>query len=178
MQSLLTYPTNPKLTMKTTMAVYNACVISTLLYGGETWTTYARQERRLNTLQMRSLRRILGISWQVRNTDVLSRAGLPSIFALLKQRRLRWLCHVHRMPDGTIPKYLLYGEPACGKRPIGRAQLRYRDVVKRDMKAVDINTESWESLAANRFKWKEALTKHLKSGEEKLTQAATERRVR
>ena len=50
--------------------------------------------------------------------------------------------------------------------------------MKRDMTVVDINTESWESLAANRSKWREALTLHLKSGKEKLTQAAIERRVR
>ena len=31
--------TNPKLTVKTKMAVYSACVISTLLYKSETWTT-------------------------------------------------------------------------------------------------------------------------------------------
>jgi hypothetical protein len=36
--------TNPKLTRRTKMAVYSACVISTLLYVSETWTTYARQE--------------------------------------------------------------------------------------------------------------------------------------
>ena len=41
--------TSPKLSVKTKMAVYNACVISTLLYGSETWTSYAGQERRLNT---------------------------------------------------------------------------------------------------------------------------------
>ena len=143
---------------------------------------YGIKFRTLNSLTIfpGCLRRILGISWQdkVPNSDVLSRAGLPSIFTLLRQRRLRWLGHVHRMPDGRIPKDLLYGELAYGKRSIGRPQLRYRDVVKRDMKTVDINTESWESLAANRFKWREALTKHLKSGEEKLTQAATERRIR
>ena len=34
--------TNPKLTVKTKMIVYNACVVSTLTYGSETWTTYAR----------------------------------------------------------------------------------------------------------------------------------------
>jgi len=51
-----------KLTVKTKMAVYNACVVSTLLYGSETWTTYASQERRLNSFHMRCLRRILGIS--------------------------------------------------------------------------------------------------------------------
>ena len=171
---------NPMLIEKTKMAVYNACVISTLLYGGETWTTYARQERRLNTFHMRSLRRILGISWQdkVPNTEVLSRAGLPSMFTLLRQRRLRWLGHVHRMPDGRIPKDLLYGELATGSRRTGRPQLRYRDVVKRDMKAVDIDTETWENLAADRSQWRGAVTKHLKTGEDKLTQAATERRVR
>ena len=170
--------TNTKLTVKTKMAVYNACVISTLLYGSEAWTTYARQERRLNTFQMRILRRILGISWQdkVPNTEVLSRAGLPSMYTLLRQRRLRWLGHVHRMPEGRIPTDLLFGELASGKRSTGRPQLRYRDVVKRDMKTVDIGTESWESLAANRSKWRGALTTHLKSGEEKLSQAATERR--
>ena len=161
------------------MAVYNACFISTLLYGSETWTTYARHERRLNTFHMRSLRRILGISWQdkVPNTKVLSRAGLPSTFTLLRQRRLHWLRHVHRMSDGHIPKDLLYGELATESRRTGRPQLRYRDVVKRDMKAVGIDTETWENLAANRSQWRGAVTKHLKTGEEKLTQAATERRV-
>ena len=55
--------TNPKLTVKTKMVVYNACVVSTLMYGSETWTTYARQEKRLNSFHLRSIRRILGISW-------------------------------------------------------------------------------------------------------------------
>ena len=152
--------TNPKLTVKTKMAVYNACDISTLLYSSETWTTYARQERRLNTFHMRRIHRILGISWQdkVPNIEVLSRAGLPSMFTLLRERRLRWLGHAHCMPEGPIPRDLLYGELASGKRPSGRAQLRYRDVVKRGMKAVGIRTESWESLAASWSKWRGALT--------------------
>ena len=32
--------TSPKLSIKTEMAVYNACVISILLYGSETWTIH------------------------------------------------------------------------------------------------------------------------------------------
>ena len=82
--------TNLELTVKTKMVVYNACVVSTLMYGSETWTTYARQEKRLNSFHLRSIRRILGISWQdrVSNTEVLSRANLPSMFTLLRQRRL------------------------------------------------------------------------------------------
>ena len=44
--------TNPKLTVKTKMVVYNACVVSTLMYGSKTWTTYARQEKTLNSFPM------------------------------------------------------------------------------------------------------------------------------
>ena len=66
--------TNPKLTVKTKMVVHNACVVITLMYDSETWTTYARQEKRLNSFHPRSIRRILGISWQgrVSNAEVLS----------------------------------------------------------------------------------------------------------
>ena len=88
-----------KLSVMKNMAVYNECVISTLPYGSETWTTYAGKERRLNTFHLRSIRRILGISWQdkLTNADILSRAGLPSMYTLLRQRRLRWLSHAWRM---------------------------------------------------------------------------------
>ena len=49
---------------------------------------YAGQERSLNTFHLRSIRRILGISWQdkVTNADVLSRAGPPTMYTLLRQR--------------------------------------------------------------------------------------------
>ena len=50
-------------------------------------------------------------------------------------------------------------------------QLRYKDVCKRDMKALDINPESWEDLAADLMRWRRALIQHLKSGEEKLMNA-------
>ncbi|PIK59499.1 hypothetical protein BSL78_03571 [Apostichopus japonicus] len=40
--------TNKNLTLHTKLKVYQACVLSTLLYGSETWTTYTRQEHRLN----------------------------------------------------------------------------------------------------------------------------------
>ena len=165
--------------MKTNMAVYYACVTSTLLYGSETWNTYAGQERRLNTFHLRSIRHILGI-WQdkVTNADVLSRAGLPTMYTLLRQRILRWLGHVRRMEDGRIPKDIIYGELALGRRTTGRPHLRYKDVCVRDMKAVDIDTMAWEGLAADRARWRSALKQHLKTGEDKLMTAAADKRAR
>ena len=88
---------NKKLTTQTKIAVYRACIVSTLLYSSESWTTYAGQEKRFNTFHMRCLRCILSISWmdKVLNNEVLERANIPSMFTLLRQCRLRWLGHVH-----------------------------------------------------------------------------------
>ena len=60
---------------------------------------------------------------------------------------------------------------ASGRRSKGRPQLRYKDICKRDTKALDINTEFWEGLAADRMMWRSTLTQHLKTGEKKLVNA-------
>ena len=121
---------NKKLTVRTKISVYRACVLSTLLYGSESWAAYAVQEKRLNTFHLRHLRLILGIEWhhKVTKNEVLRRADMDSIYSLLKQRRLRWLGHVRRMDDGRIPKDLLYGELVEGKRSQGRPMQCFRNV--------------------------------------------------
>ena len=163
---------NTKLTTRTKILVYKACILSTLLYGSETWTAYAHQEKRLNSFHMRCLRRITGISWQdkITNTEVLERTGMPSLFTLLSQRRLRWLGHTRRMEDGRIPKDLLYSELKNGKRQQGRPSLRYKDVCKRDMNATGINLGTWENDAEDRSKWKAMIKNDMKIKENTITE--------
>ena len=81
------------------------------------------------------------------------------------------------MEDGRIPKDILYGEFASGRRTKGCPQLCCKDICKRDMKALDIITESWEDLAANCMMWRSTLNQHLKSGEEKLVNAEVGKRA-
>ena len=66
--------------------------------------------------------------------EVLVLAVISSIYTMLRQRRLRWFGHVHKMDDGKIPKDFLYGELTKGGTDRGRPLLRYRDVCKRDLK--------------------------------------------
>ena len=78
------------------------------------------QERKLNSVHLRSLCRILGISWRdkVPNTEVLDHTGLPTMYTLLRQCRMCWIGHVRHMEDGRIPKDILYGELAVGKQSL------------------------------------------------------------
>ena len=107
--------TNPKLTVKTKMVEYNACLQHTDVRQRDVG------HKRLNSFHLRSIRHILGISWhdKVSITEVLSRANLPSMFTLLRQCRLRWLGHAYRMEDGRIPIGILYGELTSGRRTKG-----------------------------------------------------------
>ena len=103
---------NDLLRERTKMCVYQACVLSTLLYGRESWTTYARQERQLDGFHLRCLRRLLHIRWRdrVTNTKVLECAGSLSMSSLLIQRHLRWLGHAYHMEPDRLPREILYGE--------------------------------------------------------------------
>ena len=89
---------NFSLTEKTTLSVYHARVLSTVLYGSESWTTYAKQEKKLNSFHMRCLRRILHWEERVPDTEVGEKANMNSMFAMLSERRLRWLGHVAAFP--------------------------------------------------------------------------------
>ena len=82
------------------------------------------------------------------------------------------------MEDGRIPKDILYSELANGKRTTGRPHLRYKDVGKRDLKALDIDVNSWEELAEERSSWRQELTARLEAGERNLLQAADENHLK
>ena len=57
------------------------------------------------------------------------------------------------MPDGRPPKDILSSELCRGSRSKGRPMLRFKDVTKRHLVALDIDTERWEELAEDRAGW-------------------------
>ena len=124
--------------------IYRAIILSTLLYGAETWTVYRRHVK---------------IRWQdkVTNIKVLKRAGLPSMEDLLIRKNLRWTGHLLRMPTDRLPRQVLYSPLPDGQRPRGRPRLRYKDTIKRNLKKRDIDTNSWKSLALQRDVWRDTV---------------------
>ena len=136
---------NHHLAIKLKIKVSTACILSVLLYSSEPWCTYRRQESRLNAFHFRCLRCILGVSWRdhVPNSTILHLTGSYDLTTIIRQRRLRWLGHVHRMEDGRLPKDILYGEFYNAPPRTGRPKLRYKDVIKRDMAGFYISPQSW-----------------------------------
>ncbi|GFO47334.1 hypothetical protein PoB_007383900 [Plakobranchus ocellatus] len=121
---------NKSLKIKTRIQVYKAVVLTTLLYGSETWVTYSSHIRLLERLHQRCLRTILQIHWNdlVTNVEVLEQTEIPSIEALIAKSQLRWAGHVFRMKDHRLPKIALYGEIRSGHRYRGAPRLPKKDL--------------------------------------------------
>ena len=78
--------------------VYEACIRSVMLYGGETWALTARLEGILLSCDRRMLRYTAGVTWRdhVRSAEVARRCGVRELGDALRVRRLGWFGHVVR----------------------------------------------------------------------------------
>jgi len=150
---------NRHLSIHTKVRVYEACVLSILLYGAESWATYRPQESRLSAFHTFNLRFILGKTWEdkMTNEDVFRITGSGPLSSRLKFFRLRWAGHVNRMPQRRIPRLLLHGVLEEGTRHTGRPRLKFKDVIKRDLKDFDIEPVAWTSLSRDRASWRSKL---------------------
>ena len=159
------------LSFQTKINVYKAVVLSSLLYGCETWTLYRKHIKRLDQFHMRCLRRILKVSWQdhISNTEILQRSRLFGIEAYIMQCQLRWAGHVARMSDERIPKQLLFSELCEGVRARGRPVLRFKDTLKSALSACSIEPSTWPTYATDRSSWRAKTWQGIRSYEARRT---------
>uniref|UniRef100_A0A0N4Y8C1 Reverse transcriptase domain-containing protein n=1 Tax=Nippostrongylus brasiliensis TaxID=27835 RepID=A0A0N4Y8C1_NIPBR len=101
----------PNVSTQIKMRIYRVLVLPILLYGSEVWTLLQRDELRLETFQMKCLRRILGVTLRdrLRNEFVRKNCDEQSTIAQqIRKGRLRWFGHVCRMDPTRIPYRVLW----------------------------------------------------------------------
>lgn len=147
---------NNNLHLHTKVSVYKAICITTLLYGCEAWTIYARHLKMLEAFHIRCLQRILQVTWQDRvpHSVVLQRTSCRSIEAIIMHHQLRWLGHVTRMPASRLPRKTLYGQLHLGRRSAGGQKKRLKDQLKTFLKKCKIQPAAMEAAAADRSSWR------------------------
>ena len=153
-------------------------VLSTLLYGSESWVTYRSHLRLLERFHQRCLRAILGIHWSafVTNVEVLERAGVTSIETMLLKSQLRWAGHVSRMQDHRLPKIAMNGELSSGQRDRGAPKKRYKDCLKKSLRSCEIDHRQLADLAADRIAWRQKINQGVTIFENSRTALLKEKR--
>jgi len=125
-----------------------------MLYACEAWTLNADLQRRIQAVEMRCLRRLLGISYKdhVTNNEVRRKItqqvrDYEDLLTTAKKRKLRWYGHVTRSEG--LAKTILQGK-VQGKRRRGRQRRKWANDI-RDWTRKDFSVT--QALAHDRAKW-------------------------
>ena len=171
---------NRDLSVETKVMVYTSVCISTLLYGCEAWTIYRSHIRSLESFHIRSLQKILGLTWadRVPHVLILQTTKSSSIESLIIKRQLRWVGHVIRMPENRLPKQLLFGELTEGHRSVGGQKKRFKDHLNALLKKCNIPSAELEIRASDRIGWRSSCHRAALQFEADRTQAREEARQR
>ncbi|KAI8488924.1 hypothetical protein Bbelb_334420 [Branchiostoma belcheri] len=146
------------ISLGTKFRVYNAAVVSILLYGAETWPLSNTLAARLDGFDTRCLRRILGVRWfdHLPGTELRQRTQQPpaSCGSDAPSPLVR-TCPT----TPTRPPYTGYSELQPPVRWVeetsGSPRTRWTDVLAKDLALVNITPEEAQGLAQDRPRWRE-----------------------
>ena len=152
--------------LRTKMKIYNACILSTLLYGSECWRMTESDLQKISTFHTKNLRRILRIFWpqRISNEDLLQQCGQESMEAILLKRRWKWIGHTLRREPDHISRVALHWTPE-GKRKRGRPKNTWRRTVESEM---NLWNETWGTItrkAQNRLEWRSFVAALIATGQ-------------
>ncbi|KAK2173277.1 hypothetical protein NP493_887g01019 [Ridgeia piscesae] len=106
-------------------------VISIFLYVFESWTLTAYTERRIQAMEMRCLRKLLGITYrdhisneEVRNITRQANGPHEDLLTTVKRSKLKWYGHITR--SSGLAKTILQGT-VQGERRRSRQKKRWED---------------------------------------------------
>jgi hypothetical protein len=110
-----------RLKTSTKLRLLRSVVLSTLLYGSETWVPLAAHTARLQGFITGCLWVILGVScWDnKRNTEIRSQAGMERVEVMLLERSLRWLGDIERMEASLCADQLMDSVLSLGRKEGG-----------------------------------------------------------
>ena len=81
---------NRGLGLKVKTCLYEGVIVPTALYGAEAWSMRSAEKRKVNVLEMKCLRSLVGVSRmdRVRNEEVRRRAGIERELASRADQRV------------------------------------------------------------------------------------------
>ena len=142
---------------KTKIRIFEACVVSVLLYGCTTWKMNEGDEHKLDVFVHTCLRRILKIFWPTRmsNEEVRRIAGVQMVSEQVRIRRWKFIGHILRKDIDDNQRIALKWTPDAGRRKRGRPKETWRRTVERERNSLGFS--SWDeagAVAHDRNRWR------------------------
>lgn len=156
----------PKIPLKRKLLVYEAQVVSVLMYNCGCWSAPQKVTSKLDTSQRRHLRRICNIFWpkgRISNMELYRRCETVPITERVRKSRWTLLGHILRMEDNCPPVLAIRfaitaAEQYRGRR--GRPRMNLFSTIQADLNEHNISLktvvdlENLKELARDKVLWK------------------------
>ena len=143
------------ISLRSKLKLLRALVLSIFLYASETWTLTAELQRRIQALEMKCYRTILGITYRDRVTNDTIRGLIAAhvdnyedLLSIVIKKKLKWYGHVTR--GNGLSKVILQGT-VNGKRRRGAQRKTWPDNIKEWTKC---NFATTQEIARDREQWR------------------------
>ncbi|MGL4388826.1 MAG: reverse transcriptase domain-containing protein [Brevinema sp.] len=139
----------------TKVKIYKTVLIPALIYGCESWTQTKEMQRKIETCEMKTLRRIEGVTKmdKIRSTIIRQRLKIESVKKTIEKRQLSWLGHLIRMDENKIAK-LIWKTNIPGKKQRGRPKRNWNESIEEIVQERGMDIKNATLLATDRNKWK------------------------
>lgn len=144
--------------------MFRVHVLPVLLYSCETWALTEAQLSRLETFQMKCLRRIVGVTLldKHRNIDILRLCDKQETIAdLIRLQRLRWFGHMMRMSGHRLPRQIFHAKVLGGHANSG-ASKQWVSLIHADIEKLG-KPYDWYRTVRERTKWRDLITRRCTS---------------
>ena len=154
--SLRTSVINKKeISRKTKLTVYKTILRPVLMFACESWVLSQQNESRLQALEMKYLRRVLGVTRmdRLRNDYIRKELEVESILELINKRKLQWFGHLARMnSERQVRKVWEAG--ITEKRERGRPPENWYSATSKLLKKKGLTWQEGKKLATNKKEWR------------------------
>ena len=129
-----------RMPMRLKAKVCRTVVRPVMIYGSECWTLKKKDERRMETKEMKMLRRMLGVTLKdrMRNEDVRRRTTVTSsVVSVIEVNKLRWYGHVLRKSEDEVVRQA-WEVPVKGERSRGCQTRRWSDGLRKRLEELGL----------------------------------------
>jgi hypothetical protein len=118
----------PASRLKNVVSIFLLSTLFNAPFGCENWALNRVDRRKIETAEIKFLRRVAGYTLrdEVRNTIIRKELQIFNIGERVQSRKIKWHEHLSRMEQQGIAQQIMFYRP-IGYRDIGRPRRRWED---------------------------------------------------
>lgn len=151
---------NKTLSLNVRADLFRLFVMSTLLYGSETWALSTAQIAKLHSFHVRCLRDMTYTSRldHLENAELYKKVKDMPIEEWLRGRMMQWLGHVERLPNSRLQHNLQRSKPTAQpvEKKHGGPPTRWGAIAEKHLHAAlnPVKLADWRKSATDRAAWR------------------------